>query len=360
MASTVSDSEPQRLIMRQGAPTLVVLLVCLLYVAVILAQAGGDPLVFVDYDGHFAYQIALRLQEAPPYLDAPAYRFQRILYPLAARLLALGQADWIPWSLLALNVAAVGAGTWLTGQLLAQTGTSRWYALVYGLYGGQLVALRTNLAEPLSQALVMVAILAWSRERRGLSALAFAAAALTKETTLVFLAAYGLACLAERQWRGTLALGLAALPFLAWQALLWRWLGTPGFGSGGAGATPFTPIPLGGWLEILPAGLLPFLLVSLVVVPMSIFPAVAGIALSLKRLWQGLHHPYVYALLLNGVAILFLPRSTMQEPAAMVRLTTGLMVSMLLVGGLIGSGRILNYSVLWIFTNALLIKDTAA
>jgi hypothetical protein len=75
---------------------------------------------------------------------------------------------------------------------------SRWYALVYGLYGGQLAALRTDLNEPLAHALVQLAILAWLRDRRWLAVLFFALAAITKETTLIFLAAYLLFLLIDR------------------------------------------------------------------------------------------------------------------------------------------------------------------
>jgi hypothetical protein len=87
-------------------PTLIVVVVCLIYVSGVLISSGGDPLAFAllgtrfsegdpqgteGYDGQFAYQIALRPLSAAPYLDVPAYRYQRILYPMLARLLALGR-----------------------------------------------------------------------------------------------------------------------------------------------------------------------------------------------------------------------------------------------------------------------------
>jgi hypothetical protein len=57
--------------------------------------------------------------------------------------------------------------------------------------------------------------------------------------------------------------------------------------------------------------------------------------------------------------ILFLPTSTFREPVAMLRLTQGLVISILLYGGLNRSRRILKYSFLWIFTNVLLLKGVA-
>jgi hypothetical protein len=116
---------------------------------------------------------------------------------------------------------------------------------------------------------------------------------------------------------------------------------------------------LSGWLSIINVNLTAFLLVSLMVVPISVLPALAGIGLSLRQLLSGLHHPIVYSLLLNSITILFLPNSTFREGAAMVRLTEGVMVSMVSYGALVKSGRVLNYSVFWIFSNVLLVRGVA-
>jgi hypothetical protein len=340
----------------------------------VLIQERGDPMAFVllgtrfsegdpqgseGYDGQFVYQIAVNPLEAAPYIDVPAYRYQRILYPLLARLLAFGQPQLIPWVLIFLNITAIGIGTFATELLLIDFRVSRWYALVYGLYGGQILALRTDMAEPLAQALVMLAILAWSKDRRGWAVVAFALAALAKETTLIFLAAYILNCLHKREWRWAIVLVTATLPFVACQIFLWQWLGDFGVGSGGAGATSFIFIPLGGWLAIAGVHFGAFLLISLIVVPMSIFPSIAGIWMSVRRLWEGQVHPLYYCLLLNALVILFLPMSTFREPAAMIRLTQGLVASMLLCGALIQSRRILNYSCLWVLTGLILLNGVA-
>jgi hypothetical protein len=92
---------------------------------------------------------------------------------------------------------------------------------------------------------------------------------------------------------------------------------------------------------------------------MTILPSLAGTALSLRDLWRGKDHPFIFSLLLNSVVIMFLPTSTFREPVAMLRLTQGLVVSMLLYGGLSKSSRILTYSFLWLATNVLLFKGVA-
>jgi hypothetical protein len=90
-----------------------------------------------------------------------------------------------------------------------------------------------------------------------------------------------------------------------------------------------------------------------------VLPAIAGIFLSLRDLGRGESHPFLFCLLLHGIMILLLPSSTFRELAAMVRLTQGLMVSMLLYGALRRSSRVLNYSTLWVVANILLIKGVA-
>ena len=268
-------------------PTLIVTVLCLIYVSGALIQSNGDPMTFVllgtrfsegnpagteGYDGQFAYQIAVNPSGASPYIDVPAYRYQRVLYPLVARLLAFGQPVWVPWTLIIVNIIAIGVGTWIVELLLVDFRVSRWYALTYGLYGGQFLALRTDMNEPLAYTLVVVAIWAWARNRRVWAIIAFGLATLTKETTLVFLAAYMLYTLHSRQWRWFIGLGLAAIPFLMYQVFLWQWLGAFGVGSGGAGATSFSLIPLGGWMSIAGVHIGAFLLISLIVLPMSILP----------------------------------------------------------------------------------------
>jgi len=114
---------------RLAGPWLVVTVVALLYLGLTLAahdmdplslaQIGtrfsqGDPAGSEGYDGQFAYFIAVDPLGAAPLIDVPAYRYQRIVYPLLARLLALGRREWIPWMLPLVNLIALAAGTRLS------------------------------------------------------------------------------------------------------------------------------------------------------------------------------------------------------------------------------------------------------
>src|SRR6266436_1733061 len=97
---------PKRLIWLRPAGLIAVLLVA--YVALNLFQNGLNPLALADlgdgfsngrpidkvegYDGQFSYWLAVDPSPAAAgtHFDVPAYRYQRILYPLLARALALG------------------------------------------------------------------------------------------------------------------------------------------------------------------------------------------------------------------------------------------------------------------------------
>ncbi|MBC7223483.1 MAG: hypothetical protein H5T59_04280 [Anaerolineae bacterium] len=354
-------------------PWMVMAVVSLAYGVAILACHGWDPLAFAvigtrfaqgdpagteGYDGQFAYQIAVHLTGASPYLDVPAYRYQRILYPLVARALALGNPDWVPWTLILVNWGALLVGTWLMERLLEDFGASRWYALGLGLYSGQLLAFRLDLNEPLATALVLAALWHLQREKWLWAGLWLALAALAKETSLVFTAGALAWLLWTRRFRTAGQVAAAALgPPAFYQVLLAAWLGRPGLGSGGAGATSFPWVPFGGLWAIAPYGKEVFALFLTMMVPWAVLPAVAGVVLSVRDIWRGERHFLPWLLLANSVAVAYLPFSTFREPLAMARLTVGLVLTTLCFGAWKGSRRTLHYALLWLATGVLLLKE---
>jgi hypothetical protein len=347
-----------------GAPTLIVTVIIVAYAAVTLLQNNGDPRSFIEYDGHFSYQIAVRFFESPeaiaslpedyPYRDEvpSAYRYQRILYPMVTRFLAFGQTNLIPWALIILNILAISGGTYVTEEILVELGASRWYSLVYGLYGSQLVGLRTVLNEPVAHAFIQLAILTWIRRRLIWTILFFGLAALTKEIALIFLGAFIISELIKQDWKWVIGLSFGAVPYLAFQLFLWFWRGEFGVTTG----QPFHFLPFGGWLEAAQINLLAFILISIPIIPMSIVPILAGFYLGLKSLINRLYHPFVFSMIFFGLFILFLPFLTFSESVAMLRVTQGLAISLLLYGALVDSKRVLNYSFFWLATNVLIIK----
>lgn len=377
------------LLCRPLLPALVSLIALTAMALAVIAQSGGDPLALArlgtryatgsgaasgvasgeavetqGYDGQFVYYLALdpRPQVVAPHLDVPAYRYQRILLPLLARLVSLGNPRVLPWGLLALNLLAQSAGTWAVGRLLASWGVSPWYALVYGLWAGFALAIRLDLPEPLAFGLVAGALLA---EERGhspghsfLAWLLYGLALFAKETTLIFLGAQALAYLFQRRWRLALGLGLIALlPYALFQAWLWRVFGQPGIGSGGAMATPFELIPFMGLLRIGAYSLAYLLAMALVFGPAVVLPSVWGLFKSIESLLAGSRNVIVFGLLLNALSIPFLPFSTFRETGGLLRFACGLVLALLLFASCYRHKRTLNYSVFWMVLNVFLLKQ---
>lgn len=355
---------------RLARPWAVTLAFLLAYVGVILARNAGDPMSLVlvgsrfadgdpqgtaGYDGQFYYHIALDPASAPARLDVPAYRFQRILYPLLARALALGAPALIPWTLLLINLVAQPVGAALVERLLVEAGASRWYALAYGLWVGLVFSVRLDLAEPLSYALAAGALLADRRGRPYLPALLFGLSVFAKETALVFGGAYGLHLLAARRWSRLAALGLlAAAPYATYQLWLWEAFGSIGLGSGGWLGTPFEILPFMGIWRIGLVSLSALGVFLTFLGPMVIFPSVWGLIASARRLAARDRHLDVWMLAANAAIIPFTPFSTFREPLAIVRFMTGLVLAVLLFGAHVRSRRVLNYSTLWLAALVLL------
>lgn len=238
----------------------------LLLVVVLLALAGGDASTFVTagdqlsnptetppgltvransrgYDGQYFYRLALEPwpSEAVGYgirLDRPPYRHQRVLYPLLAGALALGQPLLVPWTLIGLNLAAVLVLAWLAGALAQRFGRHALEGLLLALYPGLPFSLSRDLAEPLAAAFLLGSILAWRSKRPWLAGGLLSLAVLTRETALLAAGCWLLAvllgsgsALGARLRRG-LPLLLPLATGLLWQAVLrWHW-GRPSVSSG--------------------------------------------------------------------------------------------------------------------------------
>ena len=359
--------------LRRPSPYQVVLLVGMAYVGAVLLAGGGDPFALVrigsrfdpgipggsmGYDGQFSYQIAVDPAHSLTKLDIPAYRLQRILYPILARVTALGHPRLIPWTLVIVNLSALAAGVAATEALLSSYGQSPWWALAYGLNVGMLMSVRLDLTEPTAFMFVQLGALAWVKNRRAASALAFSMASLTKEVTLLIAVGYAFGELRRAGLKSALSWALVAFaPFVAWQALLAIWIGQLGIGSGGAMSSPFEILPLRAWWSIAGYDIRAFLTISILVVPMVLAPAFAGILASFRALTKGFTHPTAISLAAQSTAFLFLPASNLLDPLGSSRFSVGLIVSLLAFGAARRDTRVLAYSQLWLLTLVFLVSD---
>jgi hypothetical protein len=359
--------------MKRVWPWQIVLAISVLYVLLTLARYNGDPRYFAligtrydpglpdgrpGYDGQFAYQIARDPVSGWTKTDVPAYRYQRMVYPLVARVLALGNADLVPWTLILINIGALVVGTWLTEEILLHFRMSRWYALAFGLSAGTLMSVRLDLTEPLAYALAQAGVLLALKDRWRWAAVVFAIAALTKEMTLAFAAAIGAVYLVQRDWRKLIEFSVMVLaPFAIWQLVLWQWFGQFGVGSGGALAMPFEIVPLRGLWSLAFLDLRVFALLAVIMIPLAVIPALISLWVTGRDAWRHIIDIPMALLLLNALLVLITPQSTFREPLAMSRYIVGLIAAVLTYAASRRSKRALNYSLLWMFTLALALNE---
>ena len=281
----------------------------------------------IGYDGQFSYAIALDPigAEESEAFDRPAYRYMRIVYPIAARILALGIPALIPWSLLALNILAGGFTAWLLADLAGVRAGAIWVVLIFLLSLNYLIGIRLDLNEPLAILLSISGLWFHKRGRPALAAAAFALAGLTKEVTLTFPLAVAIYEITRRNIKtATLLLLGSTLPYLAWSAAITQWLGTSPF-SYSLSKPSLVPFSGLGRLQPIEA--------QIIVVIWAIGPAIlAVLAVAWKSVRERPQRPSLAAwlILVNVGLLATLPVESWADPLAILRLGLGA-----LVGGLL-------------------------
>ena len=188
------------------------------------------------YDGQFFYRLAL--DPLTPWraghgvrLDRPAYRQTRIGYPLLAWAASGNRDAAVPYTLIAVNVAAFAAVGALGAALGRRLSGSAASAVVLVAYPGFVVSLARDLSEVVAAAFVLGALLAWrSRSTAAVVAL-LTAAALTRETTVLLAGAAGaLTWWQQRRLTPALPFAIPVVALIGWQGFMtlrWGELPTP-------------------------------------------------------------------------------------------------------------------------------------
>jgi hypothetical protein len=287
----------------------------------------------IGFDGQFAYYIAVDPVNARYYMDSPAYRYTRIIYPLTARVLALGRADLVPYTLVLVNLAMIGVGTIALAAWLRRKGTSAWYAAVYGFYPGVLIALQRDVTEVMAYGLVAVAVYLFEFARRPLvwASIVFAIAILTRETAAIFALGYGISLLfdGDGDWRtrvmrnarrAILFLAVCLSPIVLYKLFLRWWIGSLGFDA------HLEQVPFGGILYWYPWDPAHVSQVEIVVIPAII----CGLA-AIWALLRGIRRVEIWMLLVNVlVLVVFLERPAFNDISSAGRITTGVALAAVL------------------------------
>jgi hypothetical protein len=185
---------------------------------------------WAPYDGmqysQVAYHPLLDAAELRPAVDSLAYRARRILFPAAAWLLAAGQPAWIAQVYASLNIVCwllLAAVFWRKLPVTDTRGALAWIGLLFS--AGVLSSVRLALID--LPALLLVALALWDAEREHIRSSAgwLAAAALTRETSLLASVAFFHYPPKSRTglMRGLLWALLAAAPLVLWLVYVhWR------------------------------------------------------------------------------------------------------------------------------------------
>jgi hypothetical protein len=187
------------------------------------------------YDGQFFYRLAVDpfnlSHTAYGITMDQAYRFMRIGYPLITWLVSFGQQALVPYMLVAVNIAALGALGYLGAVIARQGGRHAAWGLLLPGYFGLVTSLSRDTAEPVAAAFLVAGLLALRARRPVLASLLLAFAALTRETAMVAVAAIAIVRLAgllrrrSRPGREDVAWLLPAVVFVAWQAVVYVFSG---------------------------------------------------------------------------------------------------------------------------------------
>ncbi|MBI5723137.1 MAG: hypothetical protein HZA50_04200 [Planctomycetes bacterium] len=142
------------------------------------------------YDGQFYYAMALdpfsdeKVTHGITF-DNPAYRHQRIGYPVLCRLASFDRPELLPWAMIGVNLFWMFVVGWAGGRFAASAGFNWRWGLLAGLWPGFMVSLGRDLTETQETALLLAGLLAWGAGKRGAGAIIFSAAILTRETAVL-------------------------------------------------------------------------------------------------------------------------------------------------------------------------------
>ncbi len=198
------------------------------------------------YDGQFFYRLALdpfyKDLSISPRLDAPAYRQQRILYPLMVRAFSFGNKDSVPFVMVAINLLFLCFLAWLGAEYAMHRGRSPIWGLFLSLYPGFLFSLLRDLPESIAASFLLLCLFAIRVCRPFTACFALVLGILTRET--VVLAAIAIfAVWLWHIWRKSLPLnkskteeglrwysGIVPLVvFVLWQGVIFSRWGRPSF-----------------------------------------------------------------------------------------------------------------------------------
>lgn len=118
-------------------------------------------------------------------LDRPLYRSQRMLYPVLAGGGGFLGPDAIVWSMLLVNILALGAGSYWVGRIAMEMGGSAWWGLAFALNLGFISEMNIGGAGVVSAAAAFAAVLFLLKKETSWAVFMLVLAALAREAMLI-------------------------------------------------------------------------------------------------------------------------------------------------------------------------------
>jgi hypothetical protein len=176
------------------------------------------------YDGQFYYRFALAPFDLrqPLFgieLDAPAWRMQRIVYPVLAWLVSFGRPQLVPFALVALNLIGVACVGLFAVRLAQRLALPPLVPFAIGLWPGFMVTLTHDTTEIMSAALILAALDRYFAGRLVAFAIVGALATLTRETGVLVLGGLLIHEVFRRNVRAAAACLGGMVPFVVWRQL---------------------------------------------------------------------------------------------------------------------------------------------
>ncbi|MCK5595719.1 hypothetical protein KAI19_06025, partial [bacterium] len=281
------------------------------------------------YDGQAYYYAA-----SDPFIRTDFHRidfkkYHRFLYPFLAHTLAFGDKRLLPWTLLIVNIISILAGTLFLSKILKRHNMSVWYALIYSLGIGNIVAFQYNLTSPLCICLILGGIYFYEAKKIGSTAFFFSLALLTRETAGLIILVFLLYEFFGKRRRNSFIIALSFIPFTILQFFLYQRLGEiPLLGSSGHIVLPFAGIIQKIGSINLSGGGIKHVLREISVIPYFCFVmfviAVSAIKLSKNK------NIYNWNLFIQAFISIFLCFPIWEEFAAITRTTSAIFPFMIL------------------------------
>lgn len=199
----------------------------------------------VGHDGQQFYMIARHPFDPDAVagsMDSVSYRYRRILFPALAGLIAPGGGRPLIGAFLLLSLIGVGLGAWSLSRL---PGSRWWLPLAMAFSPGVAAAMGLSLSDALAAGLGLLAVALANSRRWAAMVFVLAAAALTRETMLLF--ALGMSLVPGMPWRVRVA--ASAVPTIvlaAWVAWV-TW--STGTGVSDNSSSQFA-FPFAGWFSV--------------------------------------------------------------------------------------------------------------